>query len=97
MYYIFNCHFNTKNCNRNKIKLDKNSYKNTLIYYSRYVAIKYSKFVKNDSINPLCPIYGGVNGYFEEYNGSKNLMQVTTNENKEIMNKCEELCRKLES
>ena len=40
------------------------------IYYIRYVTIKYSRYVKINSVNTLYPIFSKVNGYFEEINGS---------------------------
>ena len=45
-------------------KVDKNSYKNILIYYIGYVTIKDLKFVKINNVNPLNLIFRKVNGYF---------------------------------
>ena len=42
--------------------------------------IKDLKYVKINSINPLCLIFSKVNGYFEEINENKYLMLVLTNE-----------------
>ena len=44
---------NIENLDANEIKVDENSYKNILIYYIRYVAVKNINYVKIDSINPL--------------------------------------------
>ena len=41
---------------------------NIPIYYITYVKIKDSKYVKINSVNPLCLIIGKVNGYFEGLN-----------------------------
>ena len=53
--------------------------------------IKYSKYVKINSVNPLYLIFGKVNGYFEEINMNKYLTLVPTNESKEIIKQFEEL------
>ena len=55
------------------------------------MTIKYSKYVKIDSVNPLYLIFNKVNGYFEEINGNKYLTLVATNESKEKVKKFEEL------
>ena len=47
------------------------------------MSIKYSKYVKINSVNPLYLITNKVNGYFEEVNKSKYLTLVPTNESKE--------------
>ena len=60
----------TKKFDPNNIKIDQMSYKNILIYCIRYVIIKDSKYVKNDSVNPLYLIFIKVNRYFE-INGNK--------------------------
>ena len=43
-HYFFNDIINIKGFDPNKFKIDKNSYKNILIYYIRYVTI--------NSVNP---------------------------------------------
>ena len=72
---------NIKNIDPNKIKIDKKSCKNVLIYFIEYVTIKDLNYVKINSVNPLCLIINKVNGCFEEIN--KNLTLVPTNESKE--------------
>ena len=57
----------------NNIKLDKKSYKITLIYYIGYVMIKDSKYVKINSVNLLHLIFNKVNEYFEEIDENKYL------------------------
>ena len=47
------------------------------------MAIKDSKYIKIDSVNPLYLIIKKVNGYFEEINRSKYLTLVPANEIKE--------------
>ena len=70
-YYFFNDIVNINNFDPNNIKIDENSYTNTLIYYIRYVTIKDSKYVKINSVNPLYLIFTEVNVYFEEINENK--------------------------
>ena len=40
MYYFFDDIVNTKNFDPNEIKIDEESYKNILIYYTGYATIK---------------------------------------------------------
>ena len=47
------------------------------------MTIKDSKYVKINRVNTLYLIFNKLNGYFEEINGNKYLMLVTTNESKE--------------
>ena len=46
----------------NNIKVDEKSYKNILIYKTGYVTMKDSKYVKNNSVNPLYPIINKLKG-----------------------------------
>ena len=55
----------------NTIKIDEKSYKNILTYYIPYVAIKNSKYVKINSVNPLYLMLNKMNGYFDEINRNK--------------------------
>ena len=57
------------NFDRNKIKIDKKSYKN-IIYYIGYVTIKDSKCVEINSGNPLYFIINKM------YDTSKKLMEI---------------------
>ena len=52
-YYFFDDIINIKTFDLSNIKIDKKSYKNTLIYHFGYVTIKDSKYVKINSVNPL--------------------------------------------
>ena len=70
-YYFFDDFITIKNFDPNKIKIDENSYKNTLIYYIGFAAIKYSKYLKIITVNPLYLIINKVNGCFEEINKNK--------------------------
>ena len=67
-YYFFDDIAIIKNFDPNNIKIDEKSYKNILIYYTGYVTIKDSKYVKINSVNPLYLIFSKVSGYLEEIN-----------------------------
>ena len=75
-YYFFNDIIDIKNFDPNNIKIDGKSYKGILIYYIGYVMIKYLKYVKINSVNPLYLIFKEVNGYFGEINKNKYLRLV---------------------
>ena len=55
------------------------------------MAIKDSKYVKLNSVNPLYLVINKLNGYFKEINGSKYLTLVPTDESKEKIKKSGEL------
>ena len=60
-YYFFDDIIIVKNFDPNNIKIDKKLYRNILVYYIGYITIKDSKYVKINSVNPLCPIFSNVN------------------------------------
>ena len=78
-YYFFGDTIIVKTFDPNKIKIDENSYKNIVLYYTGYVTIKDLKYVKTYSVNPLYLIINKVNGCFEEINKYNFLMLVPTN------------------
>ena len=86
---------NIKTFDPNNIKTVEKSYKNVFIYYTGYVTIKDSKYVKINSVNPLHPIFNKLNGYFEEINKNNYLTLVPTNESKEIVKIYEEMWNKI--
>ena len=65
MYYFFDDIINIENFDANNIKIDKKSYKNILIHCIGYVAIKGSKYLKINIVNPLYLIFSKMNGYFK--------------------------------
>ena len=89
--YFFDVIINIKNFDPNNIKMDEKSYKNILIYNIAYVTIKDLKYMKINSVNLLHLIFNKVNEYFEEINGNKYLMIVSTNESKEKIKNYKEL------
>ena len=78
---------NIKNFDPNKIKIDKNSYKNIIIYYIGYITIKNLSYAKINSVNPLYFIINKANGYIEKNDRNKYLTLVSTNKNKDILKK----------
>ena len=65
-YYFLDDMINIKNFDPNLLKIDKKSYKNIDFYYTGYITMKDSDYVKINSVNPLYLIIGEVDGYFEE-------------------------------
>ena len=51
----------------------------------------YLSYIKINSVNPLYFIINKINEYFEEINGNKYLILVTTDGSKDTLNKYEEL------
>ena len=64
-YYFFDDVINLKNFDSNLLKIDKKLYKNTDIYYIRYITVKDSYYVKTNSVNLLYLIISEANGYMK--------------------------------
>ena len=94
-YYFFDDIINIKDFDPCNIKIDEKLYKNILIYYTAYVTIKDSKYVKINTANPLYLMFNKMNGYFKAINGNKYLTLVPPNESKEKTKKYEELWIKI--
>ena len=73
------------------VKIDKISYKNIDIYYFGYIAMKDFDYVKINSVNPFYLIISKADGYIEESNRNKYLTLVSTDKNKEVLEKYTEL------
>ena len=83
---------NIKDFDSNLLKIDKQSHKNIDIYYIGYITIKKIDDYENiHSVNPLYLIFGKIDGFIEEKNGSKYLVFDSTDENKEVFKKYTEL------
>ena len=52
-YYFFDAMINIKDFDSNLLKINKKSYKNIDIYYIGYITMKYSDYVKINSVNPF--------------------------------------------
>ena len=90
IYYYFHDMINIKNFDSNLLKICKKSYQNVDIYYIRYITIKYSDYVKINSVNPLYLIIDKADGCIkcnsmEEKNENKYLTLATADKNKEAL------------
>ena len=87
-YYFYNDMINIKDFEPNLLKIDKKSYKNIDIYYIGYITIKKIDDCENiNSVNPLYLLIDHASGYIKEKNGIKYLVFDSTDENKEVFKK----------
>ena len=87
-YYFYNDTINIKKFDSNLLKIDKKSYEDIGIYKTRYITIK--KIDDYESIycaNPLYLIIDHTSGYIEEKGLNKYLIFDSTDENKELLKK----------
>ena len=81
---------NIKNLDPNKIKIDKTSNKNILLYYIGYIAITDLSYVAINRVNPSYFIIYKIHGYIEKSNEIKYIRLVSTDESKDTLKKYEE-------
>ena len=75
------------------LKTDKKNYNETDIYYIGYVTIEKIGYYNNiNSVNPLYLIINKMIGHFKEKNENKYLVLDKIDENKEVLNKYNEVC-----
>ena len=87
-YCFYNDIINLKNFNSNLLKIDKKSYKNIDIYNIGYITIKKIDDYENIySVNPLYLTIAHASGYIEEKGVNKYLVFDSTDENKELLKK----------
>ena len=87
-YYFYNNIINLKNFNSKLLKIDKKSYENIGIYNIGYITIKKIDDCENIySVNPLYLLINHANGYIEEKGVNKYLIFDSTDENKELIKK----------
>ena len=87
-YCFYNDIIDLKNFDARLLKLDKKSYKDIGVYNFGYITKKKIDDCKNiDSVNPLYLNITHVNGYIEEKGVNKYLVFDSTNENKELLKK----------
>ena len=87
-YYFYNDMINIKKFDSNLLKIDKKSYKDIGIYNIGYITIKKNDDYENIySVNPLYLIIAHANGYIEEKGVNKYLIFESTDENKELLKK----------
>ena len=82
---------NIKNVETNKIKINKQLYKNIRIYYIGQMTVKYLSQLKTKSVNPLYLTIDKINGYIEESNLNKYLTLFPTDESQDILKRYETL------
>ena len=91
-YYFYNDMINIKNFEPNLLKIDRKSYKNIGIYNVGYITIKKFDDCENIySVNPLYLLVNPARGYIEEKNGNKYLTFDSTDENKDLFKKCNDV------
>ena len=87
-YYFYNDMINIKKFESNLLKIDKKSYKDIGIYNIGYISIKKIDDYENIySVNPLHLIIVHVSGYIAEKSVDKYLVFDSTDENKELFKK----------
>ena len=87
-YYFYNNIISLENFKPNLLKIDKKLYKQIGIYNIGYITIK--KIDDCESIYSVNPLYlrvDHVNGYIEEKGANKYLVFDSTDENKELLKK----------
>ena len=87
-YYFYNDIIDIENFDAKLLKIDKKSYKDINIFNIGYVTRK--KIGDCMNINSVNPLYWGithVNGYIEEKDSDKYLVFDSTDENKELLKK----------
>ena len=87
-YYFYNDMINIKHFEPNLLKIDRKSYKNIGIYNIGYITIKKIGDYENIyGVNPLYLLVNHANGYIEEKGVNKYLIFDSTDENKELLKK----------
>ena len=87
-YYFYKDKINLKNSDWNLLKIDKKHYKGINIYYIGYITIKkIDDYESIYSVNPLYLIITHASGYIEEKGVNKYLVFDSTDENKELLKK----------
>ena len=87
-YYFYNDIIDLKKFKSNLLKIDKKSYKNISIYNIAYTTIKTIDDCENIySVNPLYLCVDHANGYIEGINGNKYSIFDSTDENKKLLKK----------
>ena len=91
-YYFYNDIIDLENFKSNLLKIDKKSYKDIGIYNIGYITIKTIVDCENIySVNPLYLRINHASGYIEEKGVNKYLIFDFTDENKELLKKCNDV------
>ena len=95
-YYFYNDMIDIKKFDSNLLKIDKKSYKDIGIYNIGYITIKKIDNYENIySINPLYLIIDHTSGYIEEKEMNKYLVFDSTDENKELLKKYDDVLNRI--
>ena len=87
-YYFYNDIIDLENFDARLLKIDKKSYKDIGIYNIGYITKKKNDNCENiNSVTPLCLNSTHANGYIEEKGVNKYLVFDSTDENKELLKK----------
>ena len=87
-YFFYNDKIDLENFDSSLLKIDKKSYKGIGIYNIGYITIKKIDDYENIySVNPLYLIVDHASGYIEEKGVNKYLVFDSTDENKELLKK----------
>ena len=91
-YYFYNDQIDLKDFDARLLKIDKKDYNEIDIYYIGYVTIKKIGDYNNiNSVNPLYLIINEMIGHFEEKNENKYSVLDGIDENKEVLEKYQEV------
>ena len=91
-YYFYNDQINLKDFDAKLLKIDQKDYSEIDIYYIGYVTMKKIGDYNNiNSVNPLYLIINEMIGHAEEKNENKYLVLDYIFENKEVLEKYEEI------
>ena len=95
-YYFYNDMVDFKKFDSNLLKIDKKSYKDIVIYNIGYITIKKIDDYENIySANPLYLIIDHASGYIEEKEVNKYFIFDSTDENKELLKKYNEIFNRI--
>ena len=87
-YFFYNDTVDLKKFNAGLLKIDKKSYKSISIYNIGYITKKkIDDCEKINGVNPLYLLISNANGYIEEKDVNKYLIFDSTDENKELLKK----------
>ena len=91
-FYFYRNMINIKNFDPTLLKIDRKSYKDIGIYNTEYIAIKKTDDCETIyNVNPLYLLVNHASGYIEEKGVNKYLIFDSTDENKELLKKCNDV------
>ena len=85
-YYFYNDIIDIKTFDSNNLKLDKKRTK--ILIFTILDMVQLKKLVIVNSVNPLYLRFDNASGYIKEKGSNKYLVLDSTDENKELLNKC---------